>query len=83
MATTSVTGVLLKTPKVIKLDPLMLILSIRDEKDNTITQCLAVKHALNVMYLAKPGCHIAVYGHLNKRRQLVIDRFMIGHASEK
>lgn len=75
MTNISLKGTIISAVKVISFDPYLVRFTLQ-----TTTQdynCLIAKDALNFMYVAETDAPIAIYGHYNQRKQLVIDQYYV------
>jgi hypothetical protein len=75
MTNISLKGTISSAVKVISFDPYLVRFTLQ-----TTTQdynCLIAKDALNFMYVAETDEPIAIYGHFNQRKQLVIDQYYV------
>ncbi|WP_071131836.1 hypothetical protein [Enterococcus timonensis] len=54
--------------------PLVRFTLTRDEDE---LNCLINQHALNFLYQVNDGDYLAAFGHTNKRKQFVIEKFAV------
>ncbi len=73
----AIAGLVLSEPKVLNLSPLLLYTKVRNSKTGTEINRLAHKHGLNFLYEVSSGSRVAFYGHYNKRKQFIIDKYTV------
>ena len=76
MKRVSINGKTIADPKVLNLSPLLIYVKIETITGEFIN-ALVHKHALNFLYQATTGSRVALYGHYNRRKQFVIDKFTV------
>lgn len=74
----SLQGTIGSTIKVILFDPYLVQFPLQTTTQNY--NCLVAKDTFNLMYVAEQNAHIAVFGHYNRRSQLVIDKYYVRNA---
>ena len=45
--------------------------------------CLVAKDAFNFVYLAEENAPISIFGHFNKRKQLIVDKYHVKNVIQK
>ncbi|WP_338453505.1 hypothetical protein [Latilactobacillus sakei] len=71
----SLKGTINSAIKVISFSPYLVRFELKT-KERTYN-CLVAKDALNFMYLAEQSAPIAIFGHFNKRHQLIVDKYHV------
>ncbi|MCH4123953.1 MAG: hypothetical protein LKH74_09850 [Levilactobacillus sp.] len=72
----AINGTIASSPKVLKLNPLLIFAKVTDDAGQT-HNCLIHQHGLNFLYQATVGARVALFGHANQRHQLVITQFTV------
>lgn len=71
----SLKGTINSAVKVISFRPYLVRFELKTTEQNY--NCLVAKDALNFMYLAEESARIAIFGHFNKRHQLIVDKYHV------
>lgn len=71
----SLKGTINSTVKVISFAPYLVRFELKTDEQSY--NCLVAKDALNFVYLAQEGAPISIFGHFNKRHQLIVDKFHV------
>lgn len=78
MENVSLKGVINSAVKVISFTPYLVRFELKTDEESY--NCLVAKDAFNFVYLAEESAPISIYGHFNKRKQLVIDKYHVKSA---
>ena len=71
----SIKGTINSAVKVISFSPYLVRFTLSTSEQDY--NCLVAKDAFNFMYVAEMDAPISIYGHFNKRKQLVLDKYHI------
>ncbi|AUX11486.1 hypothetical protein C0213_03400 [Latilactobacillus sakei] len=71
----SLKGTINSAVKVISFSPYLVRFKLKTAEQNY--NCLVAKDALNFMYVAEEAAGISIFGHLNKRKQLIVDKYHV------
>ncbi|WP_424349276.1 hypothetical protein ACPBEH_00070 [Latilactobacillus sp. 5-91] len=71
----SLKGTISSTIKVVSFTPYLVRFELKTPEQRY--NCLVAKDAFNFVYLAHEGVQISIFGHFNKRRQLIVDKFHV------
>ncbi|ASN12755.1 hypothetical protein [Latilactobacillus sakei] len=71
----SLQGTISSTIRVISFDPYLVRFTLQTSTQDY--NCLVAKDAFNLMYVAIQNAPIAVFGHYNRRKQLIIDKYHV------
>lgn len=75
MECVSLKGTINSAVKVISFSPYLVRFELNTDEQSY--NCLVAKDAFNFVYLAEKNAPISIFGHFNKRKQLVIDKYHI------
>lgn len=71
----SLKGTINSTIKVVGFTPYLVRFELKTSEQSY--NCLVAKDAFNFVYLAQGGASISIFGHFNKRHQLIVDKFHV------
>lgn len=71
----SLKGMINSTIKVVNFTPYLVRFELKTPEQSY--NCLVAKDTFNFMYLAQEGAPISIFGHFNKRHQLIVDKFYV------
>ncbi|WP_101377754.1 hypothetical protein [Latilactobacillus sakei] len=71
----SLKGTINSTIKVVSFTPYLVRFELKTPEQGY--NCLVAKDAFNFVYLAQEGAPISIFGHFNKRHQLIVDKFHV------
>lgn len=71
----SIKGTISSAVKVISFSPYLVRFTLSTSEQDY--NCLVAKDAFNFMYVAETDAPISIYGHFNKRKQLIIDKYYV------
>lgn len=71
----SLKGTINSTVKVVSFSPYLVRFELKTDEQSY--NCLVAKDAFNFVYLAQEGARISIFGHFNKRHQLIVDKFHV------
>ncbi|MDT3394429.1 MAG: hypothetical protein LIR10_07655 [Bacillota bacterium] len=71
----SLKGKINSAVKVISFSPYLVRFELKTAEQSY--NCIVAKDALNFMYLAEEAAPISIFGHFNKRKQLVVDKYHV------
>lgn len=76
----SLKGMINSTIKVISFTPYLVRFKLKTPEQSY--NCLVAKDAFNFVYMAQEGAPISIFGHFNKRHQLIVDKYHIKNGIE-
>lgn len=68
----SLKGTISSAIKVVSFDPYLVRFTLSTSEQDY--NCLVAKDVVNFMYVAEEDAAISIFGHFNKRKQLIIDK---------
>lgn len=71
----SIKGTINSAVKVISFSPYLVRFTLSTSEQDY--NCLVAKDAFNFMYVAEMDAPISIYGHFNKRKQSVVDKYHV------
>lgn len=71
----SLKGTINSTVKVVSFTPYLVRFELKAPEQSY--NCLVAKDALNFMCVAEEAAGISIFGHLNKRKQLIVDKYHV------
>ncbi|MDT3394918.1 MAG: hypothetical protein LIR10_10235 [Bacillota bacterium] len=77
----SLKGTINSTVKVISFTPYLVRFELKTDEQSY--NCLVAKDAFNFVYLAEESAPISVFGHFNKRHQLIVDKYHVKNVIQK
>ncbi|WP_076647350.1 hypothetical protein [Latilactobacillus sakei] len=77
----SLKGTINSTVKVISFTPYLVRFELKT--DDQSYNCLVAKDAFNFVYLAEENAPISIFGHFNKRKQLIVDKYHVKNVIQK
>lgn len=77
----SLKGTINSTIKVVNFLPYLVRFELKTPKQSY--NCLVAKDAFNFVYLAEESAPISIFGHFNKRHQLIVDKFHVKNVIQK
>lgn len=75
MAYISLKGTINSTIKVVSFTPYLVRFELKTPEQSY--NCLVAKDAFNFVYLVQEDAPISIFGHFNKRHQLIVDKFHV------
>lgn len=76
----SLKGTINSTIKVVSFTPYLVRFELKTPEQNY--NCLVAKDAFNFVYLAEKNAPISIFGHFNKRHQLIVDKYHVKNGIE-
>lgn len=77
----SLKGTISSTVKVISFTPYLVRFELKTDEQSY--NCLVAKDAFNFVYLAEENAPISIFGHFNKRKQLIVDKYHVKNVIPK
>ncbi|WCZ54976.1 hypothetical protein [Latilactobacillus phage TMW 1.1365 P1] len=77
----SLKGTINSTVKVISFTPYLVRFELKTDEQSY--NCLVAKDAFNFVYLAEENAPISIFGHFNKRKQLIVDKYHVKNVIQK
>lgn len=71
----SLKGTINSAVKVVSFTPYLVRFELKTPEQSY--NCLVAKDAFNFVYLAQEGAPISIFGHFNKRHQLIVDKYYV------
>lgn len=71
----SLKGTINSAVKVVSFSPYLVRFELKTPEQSY--NCLVAKDALNFMYVAEEAAGISIFGHFNKRKQLIVDKYHV------
>ncbi|MCP8855253.1 hypothetical protein K9848_03490 [Latilactobacillus sakei] len=76
----SLKGTINSTIKVVNFTPYLVRFELKTPEQSY--NCLVALDTFNFMYLAQEGAPISIFGHFNKRHQLIVDKYHVKNGIE-
>lgn len=77
----SLKGTINSTVKVISFTPYLVRFELKTDEQSY--NCLVAKDAFNFVYLVEENAPISIFGHFNKRKQLIVDKYHVKNVIQK